>query len=82
MCMQCMGIWFQKFKDMGFSYKVGARLEYVMVSSDLKNSSDKIPDNNYFSVYPSVHLQQQIGEKDELQLSYNRRVRRPRRWGA
>ncbi len=72
------GIWSQELKNIGFSYQIGTRLEYVHVASELKNSSNKIPDNNYFSIYPSIHLQQQMGESDELQLSYNRRIRRPR----
>jgi len=33
---------------------------------------------DYFNLYPSLHLQQNLNKENELQLSYSRRVNRPR----
>ncbi|MCK9618418.1 MAG: TonB-dependent receptor [Lentimicrobiaceae bacterium] len=59
-----------------FKYQVGLRLEEAYTESELKYKNDKF-DNNYFSFYPSVHLVQEIGKEQEVQLSYSRRINRP-----
>ena len=70
------GIFMQKLES-GFSYQLGLRVENVQMSSILENSKGSIPDNNYFSLYPSLNLQQEVGENNSIQLNYSRRVRRP-----
>lgn len=62
------------------SLKVGVRLEQFNLKGEfanteqqnLENISDKI-----FSIYPSAFLNYALSEKNEMQLSYSRRVDRP-----
>ncbi len=59
-----------------FSYQLGVRLEQVFTESKLAGSEEAYV-NDYFSVFPSVHLSQKVGKGQELGLSYSRRIRRP-----
>ncbi|MTI30333.1 TonB-dependent receptor domain-containing protein [Xanthovirga aplysinae] len=67
----------------GMGYQVGLRAEQAFTTSTLTIEPEPF-ENNYFSLYPSVHLSKGFGEKgrfgyaDEIQLSYSRRVNRPR----
>ena len=70
------GIFMQKL-ELGFSYQLGLKVENVKISSILENSNENIPNNNYFSFYPSINLEQEISENSSIQLNYSRRVRRP-----
>ena len=58
-----------------FSYSVGLRAEQALVKSNLV-TKDAVIQNNYFQLYPTVHLAYQL-PKGELQLNYSRRVNRP-----
>jgi outer membrane receptor protein involved in Fe transport len=60
-----------------FTYQAGLRAEQVYTTSTLKNT-DSTYINNYFSLYPSVHLSYKVGENSEIMASYSRRVKRPR----
>jgi outer membrane receptor protein involved in Fe transport len=63
-----------------FSYQAGFRIENSQVESRLRTrmiAKDSIVPNNYFSLYPSLHLTEKIGKKGELQFNYSRRVNRP-----
>lgn len=60
-----------------FKYQAGLRAEQAyqlpyLVSEDLKFT------NEYFELYPSAHLKYEPKEKQELSLSYSRRINRPR----
>jgi iron complex outermembrane receptor protein len=55
----------------------GLRLETVNMRSYLVNTDQEFL-NNYTSLYPSGHLSYQISEGKTFQLSYSRRVNRPR----
>ncbi|MEG1762765.1 MAG: outer membrane beta-barrel family protein, partial [Bacteroidales bacterium] len=61
-----------------FSFQVGGRFEganmYAYTISENKDTSFNYP---YFRFYPAVHISYKIGKKQELQLSYSRRVNRP-----
>ncbi len=61
---------------LGVSYQAGLRAEkaYTDATSELTGISYK---NDYFSLYPSIHLSYQINQSNELNLSYSRRVDRP-----
>ncbi|MTI30009.1 TonB-dependent receptor domain-containing protein, partial [Xanthovirga aplysinae] len=68
------------------NYQVGVRAEQTFTTSSLSNFPEDFQ-NNYFSLYPSLHLSKGFGEKgslgysSELQLSYSRRLNRPKsRW--
>jgi len=60
-----------------FGYQVGLRLEESISNSEQKVTNTKY-DRNYFSYFPSLFLKQGISKTVELQLSYTRRINRPR----
>jgi ferric enterobactin receptor len=55
--------------------KAGVRAEYTMIDW-LSGNSDKF-DNDYFNLFPSLVLSQQLKGATTVKLSYNRRVQRP-----
>ena len=59
-----------------FSYMAGLRIEHSHVISNLVTLDSIIP-NNYVNFYPTLHLVQKVGKKNEIQLNYSRRVNRP-----
>ena len=62
-----------------FSFQVGGRFEAdLMNAHKATEKGDTSFDYQHFRFYPAVHLSYKIGEKQELQLSYSRRVNRPR----
>lgn len=68
------GIYSNSISD--FQYQIGVRAEQADVkgTENLTNSSFT---NDYFSVYPTIHLVQSLPDQQEVQLSYSRRVERP-----
>lgn len=61
-----------------FSFQVGGRFEADLMSADkATENGDTTFDYTRFRFYPAVHLSYKLGEKQELQLSYSRRVNRP-----
>ncbi|WNJ16954.1 outer membrane beta-barrel family protein [Pontibacter sp. G13] len=67
--------WGQKVKR--FSYQVGLRAEQALTSADLITTGETF-ENDYFRLYPSAHLGFDLGNRQEVMLSYSRRVNRPR----
>lgn len=71
-----------------FGYQVGLRAEQAYLETDYRGLDPDIAPGDqsakgrldYFRLYPSVYLTQQLGESNQLQLSYSRRVNRPRGW--
>lgn len=69
-------------------YQVGLRAEQAYLDTELGLLTPNLPENertvigrqDYFRLYPSVFLTQEFGNKNQLQLSYTRRVSRPRGW--
>lgn len=59
-----------------FSYKVGARVEQTFTRSKLFNTGE-VNENSYMDVFPSIHLGQELKNKNKLSLSYTRRITRP-----
>ena len=57
--------------------QVGLRGELANTRSDLK-SIDTIYKNNYFNLFPTVHIRYDFSTAHSLQVSYSRRVSRPR----
>jgi len=55
----------------------GLRLETVDMRSYLVNTDDEFK-NNYTSLFPSGHLSYEVAEGKTFQLSYSRRINRPR----
>ncbi|SFG60354.1 outer membrane beta-barrel family protein [Pedobacter insulae] len=69
-----------------FGYQIGfrgedSRLDTRMgaykINSNLAYTPGKVA---YTRIYPSVYLTQKLSEEQQLQLSYSRRVNRPRGW--
>ena len=59
-----------------FGYELGLRAEATLTKGHLINL-DSFVNNNYFKVYPTVHLSYKLKESSELQLNYSKRVHRP-----
>ncbi len=62
-----------------FSYQFGLRGEYSEVVTELIETNE-VNDRNYFNLFPSAFFNYEFSEKDAVQLSYSRRIRRPRFW--
>jgi ferric enterobactin receptor len=60
-----------------FGYKVGLRAERSNYAGELKNTGQKFSNDYPISLFPSVFLSQKLKNKQELQLSYTRRITRP-----
>ena len=70
-----------------FSYQVGFRAEYSRFKGELIDSAFKFGyeypanlKNIWNALFPSIFLTKQLGENDQMQLSYSRRIRRPNFW--
>ena len=57
-----------------FAYSAGLRLEQAFVNSNLV-TKDSIISNQYFKIYPTLHLSYKL-KKGELQLNYSKRIHR------
>lgn len=73
------GIYASSWKKL--KYQGGLRIEQAFTDSDIDQDDPDARDTTfktqYTSLYPSLHLQYDLGKQRELQLSYSRRVRRP-----
>lgn len=59
-----------------FGYQLGLRTEEANTVSNSVTSNEKF-NNDYFNLFPSVHLSQKFKNTQELQISYSRRINRP-----
>jgi len=60
-----------------FGLQVGSRFEKTIINTDLV-ATNQSHVQNYFRIYPSVFLSEKLSEDQTLQLSYSRRINRPR----
>jgi len=60
-----------------FSYKLGLRAESSDYNGTLTNTGERYGNNYPISLFPSVFLTQQLTNKQQVQLSYSRRINRP-----
>ncbi|MBN2756459.1 MAG: TonB-dependent receptor [Bacteroidales bacterium] len=63
-------------KFWGFNYKIGLRMEYTDRLLDQYTSGDKYSVNR-FDYFPSAYITREINKKQQIQMSYSRRVNRP-----
>jgi outer membrane receptor protein involved in Fe transport len=70
------GIYTGKFSN--FGYQLGARVEQTFTKGELIATNGETFDRKYIDVFPNINLSQKFGESSEIQLSYSRRIRRPR----
>jgi outer membrane receptor protein involved in Fe transport len=62
-----------------FGYQLGLRAE-SSENTGLLNSKDRFSMDFPISFFPSVFLSKKLGENDDLQLNYSRRINRPGFW--
>ncbi len=60
-----------------WSYQLGMRAEYSIITTELLQTNE-INDRDYANLFPSAYLNYSLNEADGLQLSYSRRISRPR----
>ncbi len=60
-----------------WSTLAGLRGEHATVIPDLVSSGDRTT-HRYYGLYPTLHLAYALDENDQIQLSYSRRIHRPR----
>jgi len=58
-----------------FSFLAGLRAEQTLITSRLLGTGEEIP-NDYFQLFPTLHLSYELDDGQELQLSYSRRIDR------
>ncbi|MBB6462002.1 outer membrane beta-barrel family protein [Flammeovirga kamogawensis] len=61
-----------------FSMKAGLRAEMVNISADIIEDGKENYTIDYKSLFPSLHLRQQLNDHNNLGLSYSRRIQRPK----
>jgi outer membrane receptor protein involved in Fe transport len=59
-----------------FGFLAGLRPEQASAKSLLVDTGETIT-NDYFRIYPTLHLSEQLDARQELQLNYSHRVHRP-----
>ncbi|MFK7936347.1 MAG: TonB-dependent receptor [Saprospiraceae bacterium] len=60
-------------------YQVGLRGEYSDIRTELKTTNEINP-RDYTNLFPSAFLSYDLPQQNSVQVSYSRRVRRPRFW--
>jgi iron complex outermembrane recepter protein len=68
----------KKYKKL--EYQLGVRAEQSIIkgiSTNLKNTRITNPDTAYFNIFPTAFLRYTINEKNNVGLSYSRRINRP-----
>jgi outer membrane receptor protein involved in Fe transport len=60
-----------------FGYKIGLRAESSNYEGELTDTKEKFSNEYPISLFPSIFLSQKLKDKQEIQLSYTRRVNRP-----
>lgn len=62
-----------------FTFLAGLRTEIsnITITSVTDNTSDT---KDYSNLFPTLHLGYELGENQTIQISYSRRIRRPRFW--
>ena len=73
--IQAVYITYQKSYK-AFGYSAGLRAEQVIINGKLSTLDSSIK-NNYFKLYPTLHLSYKISDAKEIQLNYSRRINRP-----
>lgn len=65
-----------QFNLQSWVIKTGARLEATKIDADFKTTRSIVVDN-YLSLLPSLAIQKQLGEFNNLNLGYSERIERP-----
>lgn len=62
-----------------FSYQLGLRTEFSEIRTELVTTKE-INSRNYLNFFPTSHFSYLVKDEDAIQLSYSRRIQRPREW--
>lgn len=62
-----------------FSYQMGLRGEYSKVITQLIQTGE-VNDRDYSNLFPSGHINYEFNQGNSVQMSYSKRMRRPRFW--
>lgn len=62
------------------TFSAGLRAEQAYTTSQLIEPAPETFKNDYFKVYPSIFLGYAFNDNSTLQVSYSRRINRPRAW--
>ena len=62
-----------------FSMQGGLRLEYTGIQTELLETGDINP-RNYLNLFPSGHVNYEFAGQNQVQISFSRRIQRPRFW--
>jgi len=60
-----------------FGYQAGLRVESSNYTGELTNTKQNFSNSYPLSLFPSLFLSQKLSNKQELQISYTRRINRP-----
>ena len=60
-------------------YQIGNRIEYSDILTELKQTNEVNP-RDYLNYFPSSFLNYEFAQGSNAQISYSRRIRRPRFW--
>lgn len=66
-------------KHNNFSYQLGLRGEYTGIRTELVQTNETNP-RDYFNLFPNATLTYDLPAKNAVQISYSRRITRPRFW--
>lgn len=69
------GIYTQQLGN--FGYSLGVRAEQTYIKGELQTNGQSF-DKNYIDFFPSASISEKLAKSSEIQLSYSRRVHRPR----
>jgi outer membrane receptor protein involved in Fe transport len=69
-------------------FQLGLRLEQAYLNTEYTSLDPSVPESerftkgklDYLRLYPSLFVTQELGDDQQVQVSYTRRVRRPRGW--
>lgn len=67
-------------KIKNFSYQLGLRAESSNYKGELTKTNENFDIDFPISLFPSVFVNQKLGETQEVQLNYSRRINRPNFW--
>jgi outer membrane receptor protein involved in Fe transport len=59
-----------------FSFKAGLRAEQALIGSHLIFPTDTLIPNNYFKLFPTLHLAYTLNDNNEFSMSYSKRINR------
>jgi len=63
-----------------FSLQLGLRIEHTSIRTSFQNHVESDTSYNYTRPFPTAHLTYSINDKNAIQISYSRRIVRPRFW--